>query len=88
MPMKYIEAPRLLAALGPQPLWRLYKCIPVWEESEDLFVVGWMLLEANAIEDLQLMFGKSIKQIGTDEKEVLEALIKRYALDQPISELM
>ncbi len=86
--MNYIEAPRLLAALGPQPLWKLFKCIPVWEESEELFIVGWMILDANAREDLALMFGKSIKQIGTDDQAVLEALIKRYAADQPISELM
>ncbi len=86
--MKYIEAPRLLAALGPQPLWMLYKCIPVWEESEELFIVGWKILDANAREDLQLMFGKSIKQIGTDDQEALEALIKGHAADQPISELM
>jgi len=86
--MKYLAAPRLLAALGPQPLWILYKCIPVWEESEELFIVGWKLLDVNAMEDLELMFGKSVKQIGTDEKEVLEGLIKLHAVDQPISELM
>jgi hypothetical protein len=86
--MKYTETPGLLAALGPQPLWLVYKCIPVWEEPDELFVVGWRQLGDTAIEDLTLMFGKSVKQIGVDEQEVLEELIKTYASDQPISDLM
>ena len=88
MPMKYIETPRLLAALGPQPLWFHYKCIPVWEEPETLSVVGWELLDPAGIEDLELIFGKKIQQVATDEREVLVALIKAHALDQPISELL
>ena len=85
--MKYLETPRLLAALGPQALWSLYKCVPVWEESESMFVVGWKQLDPAAIEDLELMFGKTVKQTGTDKQEVLEALIKKHAENQPISEL-
>ncbi len=86
--MKYIETPRLLSALGPQPLWLMYKCIPVWEEEEELFIVGWQQLEEQAMEDLELMFGKSVRQIGTEKQDVLESLIKKYAADQPISELL
>jgi hypothetical protein len=66
----------------------LYKCIPVWEEAEDLYMVGWKLLEADAIEDLGLIFGKAVKQIGIDEQAALELLIKQHAIDQPVSELM
>ena len=47
--MKYIETPKLLKTLGPQPLWLMYKCIPVWEESDELFIVGWLQLEERAI---------------------------------------
>jgi Type II secretion system (T2SS), protein E, N-terminal domain len=85
--MKYVETPRLLAALGPQALWSLYKCVPVWEDAESMLVVGWKPLEAAAIEDLELMFGKAVEQTGTDKREVLEDLIKKYAANQPISEL-
>lgn len=86
--MKYVETPRLLAALGPQPLWLHYKCIPVWEEPDMLFLVGWEQVEPTALEDLELIFGKSVKQIGTGEREVLVLLIKAHAVDQPISELL
>ncbi|HEX3132229.1 MAG TPA: hypothetical protein VHX44_01460 [Planctomycetota bacterium] len=86
--MKYAETPRLLASLGPQPLWFHYKCIPVWEEPEALSVVGWQPLDPAGIEDLELIFGKKIQQVGTDERDVLVALIKSHAADQPISELL
>ncbi len=86
--MKYVETPRLLAALGPQPLWLHYKCIPVWEEPDSLFLVGWEQVEPNALEDLELIFGKPVKLIGTGEREVLVSLIKAHAVDQPISELL
>jgi len=86
--MKYVETPRLLAALGPQPLWCHYQCIPVWEEPEKLFVVGWVSLDTKVIEDLELIFGKAVQQIGTAERDVLESLIRAHAVDQPISELL
>lgn len=85
--MNYVETPNLLAALGPQPLWLYYQCIPVWEESESLFVVSWATLDATAIEDLELIFGKPVRQIGMGEREELLTLIRTHALDQPISEL-
>jgi hypothetical protein len=85
--MKYVQTPHLLSTLGPQPLWMLYKCIPVWEEPQQLFIVGWCELLPSALEDLSLMFGKSICQIGVDEQAALEKIIRRYAPDQPISEL-
>lgn len=86
--MKYVETPRLLAALGPQTLWFHYKCIPVWEEPDSLFLVGWEQVEPAALEDLELIFGKTVKQIGTGERDVLMALVKAHAVDQPISELL
>jgi hypothetical protein len=86
--MKYLQAPHLLAQLGPQPLWLMYKCIPVWEDSHQLFIVGWCELLPSTIEDLSLMFGKTICQIGIDEQASIEKMIRRYAPDQPISELM
>jgi len=86
--MKYVETPRLLATLGPQPLWLHYQCIPVWEEAETLFVVGWEPLTPTAMEDLELIFGKSIRHIGTGEREELVSLIKIHAADLPISELL
>ncbi len=84
--MKYVETPRLLAALGPQPLWFHYRCMPVWEEPETLFLVSWEALDPHALEDLELIFGKTIKQIGTEDREVLLGLIKSHAEDQPLSE--
>jgi len=84
----YVETPRLLATLGPQPLWLHYQCIPVWEEPDALFIVGWEKVPPANLEDLELIFGKSVRQIGTDERAVLEALIKAHAVDQPISELL
>lgn len=86
--MKYVETPRLLATLGPQPLWLHYKCIPVWEEPETLSVVGWEQLDPAAKEDLELIFGKTIQQVGTDERDVVVSLIKAHAVDEPISELL
>lgn len=85
---KYVESPRLLAALGPQPLWIHYQCIPVWEESETLFVVGWSRIGPEALEDLSLIFGKVVQQTGTGERDELMILIKAHAVDQPISELL
>lgn len=86
--MKYVETPRLLAALGPQPLWIHYQCIPVWEEPDALFIVSWEQLTPPILEDLELIFGKAIRHLGTGERAVLEALIKAHAVDQPISELL
>jgi hypothetical protein len=86
--MKYVETPRLLSTLGPQPLWLHYKCIPVWEEPETLSLVGWEMLDPAAKEDLELIFGKTVQQVGTDERDVLVSLIKSHAADQPISELL
>jgi Type II secretion system (T2SS), protein E, N-terminal domain len=85
--MNYVETPKLLAALGPQPLWLHYQCIPVWEEPESLFVVSWATLDATAIEDLELIFGKPVRQIGMGERDELLTLIRAHAVDQPISEL-
>ncbi len=85
---KYVETPRLLAILGPQPLWLHYQCIPVWEEPDTLFIVGWEQVTPAILEDLELIFGKTVRQIGTDERLVLETLIKAHAVDQPISELL
>lgn len=85
---KYVESPRLLAALGPQPLWLHYQCIPVWEEDETLFIVGWEPIEPAALDDLSLIFGKVVQQTGTGAREELIALIKAHAIDQPISELL
>ena len=85
---KYIESPRLLAALGPQPLWLHYKCIPVWEEAETLFIVGWEPVDAVALDDLSLIFGKVVQQTSTGEREALVSLIKAHAADQPISDLL
>ena len=86
--MKYVETPSLLAVLGPQPLWLHYYCIPVWEEPELLFVVAWKILDGPALEDLALIFGKCVRQIGTGERDELESLIRAHAVDQPISELL
>lgn len=83
---KYVESPRLLAALGPQPLWLHYQCVPVWEDAETLYVIGWDPIDPAAIEDLSLIFGKVVLQKGTDERAVLTALIKAHAVDQPISD--
>ena len=85
---KYPDSPRLLSALGPQPLWLSYKCIPVWEEAESLFIVGWEQIEPTMLEDLSLIFGKAVQQTGTGERDELMALIKAYAVDQPISEFL
>lgn len=86
--MNYVETPSLLAVMGPQPLWQHYRCIPVWDEPEMLFVVGWETLDASALEDLGLIFGKNIRQIGVGERDALESLIRAHAVDQPISELI
>ena len=86
--MNYVETPSLLAVMGPQPLWQHYRCIPVWDEPEMLFVVGWETLDASALEDLALIFGKNIRQIGVGERDALESLIRAHAVDQPISELI
>lgn len=86
--MNYVETPRLLAVMGPQPLWQHYRCIPVWDEPEMLFVVGWGTLNASAVEDLALIFGKNVRQIGIGERDALESLIRAHAVDQPISELI
>lgn len=86
--MKYIETPRLLAALGPQPLWLHYQCVPVWEESERLFVVGWERFDERTLEDLGLIFGKAVRQIGTEDRGILVELIRSHAADHPISELL
>ena len=86
--MNYVETPSLLAVMGPQPLWQHYHCIPVWDEPEMLFVVGWETLDASALEDLALIFGKNIRQIGVGERDALESLIRAHAVDQPISELI
>ena len=86
--MNYVETPRLLAVMGPQPLWHHYRCIPVWEEPDMLFVVGWGILDASALEDLALIFGKNVRQIGTGERDALESLIRAHAVDVPISELL
>jgi hypothetical protein len=88
MPVNYSETPRLLASLGPQPVWLHYRCIPVWEEPDTLFLVGWATLDPAASEDLELIFGKAVRQIGTDERAVLEPLIRAHAADLPISELL
>lgn len=85
---KYVDSPRLLAALGPQALWFHYQCVPVWEEAETIHVIGWADLDPAAIEDLSLIFGKVVVQRGTDEQRVLSALILSHAADQPISDLL
>ena len=86
--MKYTETPRLLATLGPQPLWIHYKCVPVWDDPETLHVVAWEQLDAMLLEDLSLIFGKAIKQNGLAGRDELVALIKAHAEDQPISDLL
>lgn len=86
--MKYTETPRLLASLGPQPLWIHYKCVPVWDDPETLYVVAWEQLDATLLEDLSLIFGKQIHQNSIGEREELVALIKAHAEDQPISDLL
>jgi hypothetical protein len=85
---KYVESPRLLAALGPQPLWFHYHCVPVWEDADTIHVIGWSELDPAAIEDLSLIFGKVVVQRGTDEQRTLRVLIMAHAADQPISDLL
>lgn len=85
--MRFVESPRLLAALGPQPLWIYYKCVPVWEDPDTLHVVGWEEVTPALLEDLCLIFGKLVRQAGLATREELEALIKAHAEDQPISDL-
>ncbi len=85
---KYIETPRLLTTLGPQPLWMHYQCIPVWDEPEMLYIVGWQQLSKQQLDDLALIFGKSIHQNSIDDRDALVSLIKAHAVDQPISELL
>jgi hypothetical protein len=85
---KFVESPRLLAALGPQPLWLHYQCIPVWEEPETLFIVGWQPIAPAVLDDLALIFGKPVQQTGIGDHDELVALIKAHAADQPISELL
>lgn len=86
--MKYSETPRLLASLGPQPLWIHYKCVPVWEDADTLYVVGWEHIDAALIEDLSLIFGKMVHQNSVAERDELVSLIKAHAEDQPISDLL
>lgn len=86
--MKYTETPRLLATLGPQPLWIHYKCVPVWDDPDMLYLVGWEQLSEAVLEDLSLIFGKTIKQNSVGERDELMELIKAHAEDQPISDLL
>lgn len=85
---KYVESPRLLTALGPQPLWLHYQCVPVWDDPETLYIVGWEQMTQQQLEDLSLIFGKVVHQNSLDDRETLVALIKAHAVDQPISELL
>ncbi len=85
---KYVESPRLLTVLGPQPLWLHYKCVPVWEDPETLYIVGWEQITSAQLEDLSLIFGKVVHQNSIDDREMLVALIRAHAVHQPISELL
>jgi hypothetical protein len=86
--MKYTETSRLLARLGPQPLWIHYKCVPVWEDPDTLYVVAWEQIDAAQLEDLSLIFGKVVHQNSIASRDELMALIKAHAEDQPVSDLL